>query len=109
MKSSQTTVTQLPETFVKEFHDEDSVRKMQYNPLGNTGMNVSVIGYGGAPLGGWYGDFHEEKGVQSVRDALVNGINYIDTSPWYGMGKSEMNIGRVCFLFNFRNDNDDSV
>ncbi|XP_072028756.1 uncharacterized protein [Amphiura filiformis] len=68
---------------------------MQYNPLGNTGMNVSVIGYGGAPLGGWYGDFHEEKGVQSVRDALVNGINYIDTSPWYGMGKSEMNIGRA--------------
>ncbi|XP_072028112.1 uncharacterized protein [Amphiura filiformis] len=87
--------SELPETFVKGFHDEDSVRKMQYNPLGNTGMNVSVIGCGGAPLGGWYGDFHEEKAVQSVRDALVNGINYIDTAPWYGMGKSETRIGRA--------------
>jgi hypothetical protein len=42
----------LPDTFVATFHDEDAVRKMRYNVLGNTGLRVSHIAFGGGPLGG---------------------------------------------------------
>ena len=42
----------LPETFVRGFHDEGAVQKMQYNPLGDTGWKVSRLGFGGAALGG---------------------------------------------------------
>jgi hypothetical protein len=45
----------LPDTFVATFHDEEAVRKMRYNVLGNTGLRVSHIGFGGGPLGLRYG------------------------------------------------------
>ena len=50
---------------------------------------------GGGPLGGLYGDVQEEEAIQSVRNILIDGVNYIDTAPWYGQGKSEQRIGRV--------------
>ena len=44
----------LPDTFVATFHDEEAVRKMRYNVLGNTGLRVSHVAFGAAPLGGRY-------------------------------------------------------
>jgi hypothetical protein len=44
----------LPDTFVATFHDEEAVRKMRYNVLGNTGLQVSHMSFGGGPLGGLY-------------------------------------------------------
>lgn len=40
----------LPPTFVKGFHDEESVRKMTYNQLGRTGLLVSKLSLGGGKL-----------------------------------------------------------
>lgn len=40
----------LPPTFVEGFHDEASVRKMEYQPLGKTGMKVSKISIGGGTM-----------------------------------------------------------
>lgn len=40
----------LPPTFVKGFHNEESVRKMIYNPLGQTGLLVSKLSIGGGKL-----------------------------------------------------------
>ena len=59
---------------------------MIFSPLYDTG---------GGPLGGLYGDVQEEEAIQSVRNILIDGVNYIDTAPWYGQGKSEQRIGRV--------------
>jgi hypothetical protein len=42
----------LPDTYVAGFHDEAAVRKMRYNVLGNTGLRVSHLAFGGGPLGG---------------------------------------------------------
>jgi hypothetical protein len=44
----------LPPTFIKGFHDEGAVQKMRYNTLGNTGLQVSHLGFGGGGLGDFY-------------------------------------------------------
>lgn len=45
----------LPKTFVKGFHYEDQVKKMEYLPLGETGLFVSKVSIGGATLCSLYG------------------------------------------------------
>ncbi|KAG7166124.1 L-galactose dehydrogenase-like [Homarus americanus] len=71
-------------TYVANFHDDDAVKKMSYQPLGNTGLSVSRISLGGGPLGDMYGSNKEEEYIATVHLALKSGINYIDTAPWYG-------------------------
>ncbi|XP_042226820.1 L-galactose dehydrogenase-like isoform X2 [Homarus americanus] len=82
-------------TYVANFHDDDAVKKMSYQPLGNTGLSVSRISLGGGPLGDMYGSNKEEEYIATVHLALKSGINYIDTAPWYGNGRSEEVIGKV--------------
>lgn len=45
----------LPSTFVAGFHDEALVRKMEYIPLGQTGISLSRLSIGGATLASFYG------------------------------------------------------
>jgi L-galactose dehydrogenase len=66
---------------------------MEQRILGKTGLLLSTIGYGAAPLGGAYGTIDEEEGIRSVHLALDKGINYFDTSPYYG--HSETVLGRA--------------
>nr|XP_054767824.1 uncharacterized protein LOC129275074 [Lytechinus pictus] len=83
-------------TYVKGFHDDERTKKMCYHDLGATGMKVSVIGFGAAPLGKVYdADLTDEQGVSALRHALRGGINYIDTAPYYGQGKSEAVLGNA--------------
>ena len=85
----------LPATFVRGFHDEEAVKKMEYIPYGNTGLMVSKLGFGGAPLSGSFGAVSEEEGIAMLQTAIKSGINYIDTAPYYGQGKSEEIIGKA--------------
>jgi D-threo-aldose 1-dehydrogenase len=62
--------------------------------IGNTGLTVSRMGFGGVPLGGLYKDLSEDEAGATVRRALDLGINYFDTAPIYGFGKSEIRLGR---------------
>jgi predicted aldo/keto reductase-like oxidoreductase len=57
----------------------------QYNPLGNTGLMVSDIGFGAGAT--------TDPAV--VQYALDMGINYFDTAEGYGQGRSEKAIGAV--------------
>lgn len=50
---------------------------------------------GGAALGGFFGRISDEAGIQLVEYAIKHGINFIDTAPWYGHGKSEAVLGKV--------------
>jgi L-galactose dehydrogenase len=68
---------------------------MEYRKLGKTGWNVSIIGYGAAPLGGVYGKLDEKKGIRSVHRAIDLGINFIDTAPYYGATASESVLGKA--------------
>ncbi|QCK84533.1 aldo/keto reductase [Phreatobacter aquaticus] len=62
-------------------------------PLGRTGLAVSVLGFGGAPLGDLYARLSETIAIQAVESALRAGVTLIDTSPLYGHGLSEHRIG----------------
>lgn len=67
---------------------------MKYRRLGRTELLVSEVGFGGAGIGHVWGRTTDEECVQAVRRALELGINLFDTSPMYGGGKSEENLGQ---------------
>ncbi len=69
---------------------------MRYRRLGPTDMRVSVICFGGGALADWpeHG-LTRSDGVRAVEAALAAGINFFDTSEWYGMGASEELLGEV--------------
>ena len=59
-------------------------------PLGRTGLIVSALGFGGAPIG-FGADLTDEAAVALVRRALDLGITFFDTAPDYR--RSEALIG----------------
>lgn len=67
---------------------------MVYRNIPGTDMNVSVIGYGGwgAGIKGWR-NVSEKKVRESITAAYKVGINFFDTAPIYGNGKSEEILG----------------
>lgn len=66
---------------------------MQYKPLGKTGIDVSVIGFGGAPLGNEFGGIDLAEAQRAVHFAIEHGITFFDTSPYYGRTLSESRLG----------------
>jgi len=68
---------------------------MQYRLLGQTGLQVSVLSYGSSPLGGVFRATDDNEGIRTVHTALDLGINFIDTSPYYGATKSETVLGKA--------------
>src|SRR5688572_14780043 len=68
---------------------------MQYRPLGQTGFNVSVIGFGASPLGNEFGPADFDEGVRAVHLAIDRGINFFDVSPYYGRTVAEERLGRA--------------
>lgn len=68
---------------------------MLQRPLGNTGLNVSVLSFGASSLGGVFRDIDEQEGVRTVHAALDGGINFIDVAPYYGVTKAETVLGKA--------------
>ncbi|WJH32189.1 aldo/keto reductase [Paenibacillus sp. CC-CFT747] len=68
---------------------------MEYTTFGRTGLRVSKLGLGGAPLGGVFGPADEREVEKMIHEAIDGGINFIDTAPSYGNGESERRIGRA--------------
>lgn len=68
---------------------------MQYRQLGQTDMNVSVIGFGASSLGGVFEEVDTRESIQTVRLALDQGINFIDVSPFYGLTRAETVLGQA--------------
>ncbi len=68
-------------------------------PVGKTGLSVTPIGIGTAPLGDMADEFTytvpEERALATVRAWLDGPINFIDTAAIYGDGTSERRIGTV--------------
>ena len=65
---------------------------MQFRTLGKSGLKVSAIGLGGNNFGG---RADEKMSLDVLRHAFDLGVNYVDTSPAYGLGKSEEAIGKA--------------
>ena len=68
---------------------------MEYRTLGKTGLEVSIISFGAAPLGSEYRSIDESEGISAVHTALDLGVNFIDTSPYYGCTESEIVLGKA--------------
>ena len=78
---------------------------MRYHRLGSTGMQVSVVCLGAMSFGrgrDWTLDEDASRGI--IRQALDNGINFIDTANVYNGGTSEEYLGRALHDFIGRDD-----
>ena len=62
---------------------------MEKRPLGNTGLTLPVLSFGASSLGQEFRQVDLNEALRSVRVALDLGMNFIDTSPFYGRGMSE--------------------
>lgn len=77
---------------------------MEYRTFGQTGIRVSVIGFGAWAIGGpamaglipiGWGDTDDAASLAALRTAFDRGITFYDTADFYGLGRSEKLIGSV--------------
>lgn len=69
---------------------------MRTKPIGQSGIEASVVALGTWVMGGWmWGGADEDESVAAVHAALDAGINFLDTAPIYGFGHSEIIVGRA--------------
>jgi L-galactose dehydrogenase len=68
---------------------------MKYRKLGNTGLDVSILSFGASSLGSVFRDVQEDEGLRTVHTAVDMGINLIDVSPYYGLTKAELMLGKA--------------
>jgi L-galactose dehydrogenase/L-glyceraldehyde 3-phosphate reductase len=61
--------------------------------FGRTGIEISELVFGGGFVGGILIDADDETRREAIRRALASGVNWIDTAPSYGQGKSETALG----------------
>ncbi|CAH8384575.1 unnamed protein product [Eruca vesicaria subsp. sativa] len=72
-----------------------AMAKIELRPLGNTGLKVSSVGFGASPLGSVLSQATEDDVIATVRHAFQLGINFFDTSPYYGGTLSEKMLGKA--------------
>jgi aryl-alcohol dehydrogenase-like predicted oxidoreductase len=77
---------------------------MQFRTLGNTGIRVSEIGFGGWAIGGsadasgtplGWGKTNDDESLAAIRRARDLGVTFFDTADSYGFGRSESLLGIV--------------
>lgn len=71
---------------------------MQYRPLGNSDLSISILGMGCMRLPILDGDesrIDEERATALLQRAIERGINYFDTAYPYHQGHSETFLGRA--------------
>ncbi|MBI1257845.1 MAG: aldo/keto reductase [Chloroflexi bacterium] len=73
---------------------------MELRTLGNTGYQITPVGFGAWAIGGngykfGWGPQDDEDSIQTIHKALDAGINWIDTAAVYGLGHSEEVVGRA--------------
>src|SRR6266542_3998707 len=97
--ASKTTRSSSPSS--PETRDRKGERAMQYRRLGRSGLHVSEVGCGGAPIGipnyneVWnpHGNAETRSVIEAIRHAVDTCYNYFDTAPSYGEGRSEEVMG----------------
>jgi len=69
---------------------------MRKRMFGNSGLETSVIGYGGWPMGrGMYGDFDDDEAIKAARASYEEGVTLFDTAAVYGWGYGENLMGKA--------------
>jgi len=68
---------------------------MEKRVLGKTGLELSILSFGASSLGQEFRSVDLTQAQRCVQVALEQGMNFIDTSPYYGRGLSECLLGKV--------------
>lgn len=69
---------------------------MDYGALGRSDLHVSRLGFGCCPMGGHgWGEVSPGDVERAVCVALHEGVNFFDTADVYGLGESEIRLGRA--------------
>jgi len=71
---------------------------MKYRNLGGSGISASVAGMGTWVTGGgagWGAEPDDTESIHAIHAAIDMGVNLIDTSPMYGLGRSEAVVGKA--------------
>ena len=68
---------------------------MEYRKFGQTGVDISAIGFGCWEIGGGYGSIEETDFIKAINRALEIGINSFDTAEAYGFGASEKSLAKA--------------
>ena len=71
---------------------------MKFQPLGQTGIEASVVAMGAWAIGGgasWGDKVADDEARRTIEAAFDAGINFFDTAPAYGWGHSERLLGQV--------------
>jgi aryl-alcohol dehydrogenase-like predicted oxidoreductase len=68
---------------------------MEYRKFGQTGVDISAIGFGCWEIGGGYGSIEETDFIKAINRALEVGINSFDTAEAYGFGASEKSLAKA--------------
>ncbi len=72
---------------------------MKFRKLGKNGPEVSVLGFGAWAVGGnWahgWGDQDDQESIRGIHAALDAGVTLFDTAAVYGLGHSEVVIGKA--------------
>lgn len=66
---------------------------MERRRLGRTEVEVTRLGFGGAPIGNLFEAVSEADASGAVGAALEAGVGWFDTAPHYGAGLSEQRLG----------------
>lgn len=61
--------------------------------VGNTTLELPVLGFGSAHLGELYARVDEADSRATLEAAWEAGVRFYDTAPWYGRGLSEHRVG----------------
>ena len=62
--------------------------------FGRAGIKISQVGLGTAPLGGLFRSVEETTSDELIKTAISAGVNFFDTSPFYGHTRAEIRLGR---------------
>ncbi len=69
---------------------------MHTRPLGQSGIEASVVAIGTWVMGGWmWGGADENDSIKAIHAALDAGVSLLDTAPIYGFGHSESVVGKA--------------
>lgn len=81
------------EARIKALESQLAVTKIPRRALGHSGLQLPIMSLGCAGLGNVYGDMTIEEARFLVHTCVKNGVDFFDTSPYYGDTKSEDVLG----------------